>query len=271
MAAVSQTLLEFARNHRWPPAPGVEVITTPRYEITLVPDFPIPGPNSVSWIRCASNDVDQMIGEVRQTVAARKLPLMWVLDPGTEPPDLANRLAARGVHPDPHGEESTVMVLPAESELAVPPISGLAIEDALADLAMFRASDDVAAEAFAGVPFGENQALSALLERRFANARATSNRHVLLATIEGVPAGSGSITLFAPRGAMVNGGSVRPRFRGLGVYRALVAARLEIARRDGASGLVVWGGSMSGPILARLGFQPVSWRRFYVDESTVSA
>jgi GNAT superfamily N-acetyltransferase len=76
------------------------------------------------------------------------------------------------------------------------------------------------------------------------------------------------MTLFPPRGATINGGSVRPKFRGRGVYRALVAARLEIARRAGVEGLCVWGGEMSGPILARLGFEKVGWRRFYVDTST---
>jgi GNAT superfamily N-acetyltransferase len=82
--------------------------------------------------------------------------------------------------------------------------------------------------------------------------------------VDGEPAGAGSLSLFPPDGATLNGGAVRPRFRGRGVYRALVAARLRMARDAGAAGLVVWGGSMSAPILARMGFQTVSWRRFYV-------
>jgi hypothetical protein len=49
----------------------------------------------------------------------------------------------------------------------------------------------------------------------------------------------------------------------------LVAARLEIARRASVSGLAVWGGDMSGPILAGLGFETVGWRRFYLDTTTV--
>jgi len=53
------------------------------------------------------------------------------------------------------------------------------------------------------------------------------------------------------------------------VYRAMVARRLEMAREANVAGLVVWGGPMSAPILTRLGFQTVGWRRFYVDTSTV--
>jgi len=44
---------------------------------------------------------------------------------------------------------------------------------------------------------------------------------------------------------------------------------LLLAREANVAGLVVWGGPMSAPILTRLGFQTVGWRRFYVDTSTV--
>jgi GNAT superfamily N-acetyltransferase len=67
---------------------------------------------------------------------------------------------------------------------------------------------------------------------------------------------------------MITGGAVRPEFRGRGIYRAMVAARLEIARRAGVAGLAVWGAEMSAPILDRLGFEKVGWRRFYPDRST---
>ena len=108
----------------------------------------------------------------------------------------------------------------------------------------------------------------AMEERRRLNFRAAGNRHLLLAMIDDEPAGSAGISLFPPAGAAITGGSVRPKFRGRGVYRALVAARLGIARQAGVSGLVVWGGDMSAPILNRLGFEKVGWRRFYLDTST---
>jgi len=38
MPAVSQGLVDFANNLRQQAAPGVEVIVTPRYQITLQPD-----------------------------------------------------------------------------------------------------------------------------------------------------------------------------------------------------------------------------------------
>jgi hypothetical protein len=47
----------------------------------------------------------------------------------------------------------------------------------------------------------------------------------------------------------------------------MVAERVKIARQAGVDGLCVWGGDMSRPILARLGFETVGWRRFYLDAS----
>jgi GNAT superfamily N-acetyltransferase len=261
MAAVS--LIDFAKNHRQDASPGVEVIVTPHCRITLVPDFPIPGPNSVSWIRCEPGEVDGVINQAKATFGARNLPYLWVIDPGTQPPDFEAQLAARGFRPDPHAEETTVMILPADAAVAAPAVKGLEIRDALADLESFQASDRAAAEAFGETKMMENPNLAAMQERRRLNAVMAGNRRLLLATVNGEPAGSGSLTLYPPQGAMINGGAVRPAFRGLGVYRALVAARLEIARNEGAAGLAVQAGAMSQPILSRLGFTPVSWRRFY--------
>jgi GNAT superfamily N-acetyltransferase len=264
MAAFSQ-LAEFGRNHRVPAAPGIEVIETPRYRVQLVPDFPIPGPNHVEFIRCTGADAHAVIEEVRAIAAQRGLPLNWILDPDTEPADLHEHLLAHGIVPDPHDYMSKVMVLPSTAEIDAPAAAGLELHDALADLESFTTADRVSAEAFTGVHYGTPLPIDEQRERRFANHRAAGNRRIVLATVDGEPAGAGSLTLFPPEGATMNGGAVRQRFRGRGIYRALVAARLRMARDAGVAGLAVWGGRMSAPILERLGFQTVSWRRFYVE------
>ena len=101
MPAVSQALIDFANQRRQEPAPGIEVIATPRYRASIQPDFPVPGPNSVSWIRCRADETDEVIREARAIFASRHLPFSWILEPGTEPPDFAGHLAAHGIHPDP--------------------------------------------------------------------------------------------------------------------------------------------------------------------------
>jgi GNAT superfamily N-acetyltransferase len=265
MAAVSQALVAFANHFRPPGAPGVEVIDTARYRITLQPDYPIPGPNSVSWIRCRSGEADQLIDEVRSLVAPRHLPLMWTLDPQAEPADFPEHLAEHGVLPDPHAPEVDVMVLPITATIEPPQIDGLEMRDALADEASFRTADAINSEAFDAPRSGGE---GAGLERRRQNQLAAGNRRVILASVGGEAAGSAGLTLFPPHGAVLNGGGVREKFRGRGVYRAMVAARLAMARQAGVEGLAVWGGPMSAPILSRLGFEKVGWRRFYLDTTT---
>ena len=267
-AAVSQTLIDFANHHRQQAAPGIEVIATPRYQVTLQPDFPIPGPNSVAWIRCRRDEADDVIREARATIAPRHLPVMWTLDPETEPEDFAAYLAAHDVHPESHAPAVDVMVLPIDAHIESPAIAGLEIHDALADLATFRRADAVNAEAFMSRTLSDDPELIESQERRRRNQIAAGDRFVLLATVDGEPAGTGGLTLAPPTAGMINGAGVRPKFRKRGVYHALVAARLEISRRAGVEGLVVWGAPSSAPILARLGFQKVGSRRFYLDTST---
>jgi GNAT superfamily N-acetyltransferase len=208
--------------------------------------------------------VDDVIGEAQATIRARNLPFLWVVDPGTRPPDFEARLAAHGYHPDPHGKEVQVMVLPADATIEAPAVPGLELRDGLATPASFQAADRAAAEAFQETSRMDDPNLPATQERRRLNSIAAGNRRLIFATINGEPAGAASITLFPPQGAMINGGAVRQAFRGRGVYRAMVAARLEIARQERVAGLAVHAGAMSEPILSRLGFTPVSWRRFYV-------
>jgi GNAT superfamily N-acetyltransferase len=268
MPAVSQALIDFANQHRQKASPGIEVVATPRFHAMIQPDFPIAGPNNVGWIRCTAGEAGDVIREARAIFAARHLPLMWTLDPQAEPSDFVDHLAKHGIHPDPHGAESQVMVMPIDTTVEGPAIEGLEIRDALVDLATFRMADGAAAEAFeANLPMASPEYV-AMQERRRVNFRAAGNRHWLLATIDGEPAGAAGMSLFPPAGAILQGGSVRPKFRGRGIYRAMVAARQEIAREAGVDGLTVWGGDMSAPILAGLGFEKVGWRRFYLDNST---
>jgi GNAT superfamily N-acetyltransferase len=265
MAAVSQ-LAEWARSYRPQAAPGVEVVDTPRFVIQVIPDFPIPGPNNVSRIRCRPEELDGIVAEARRTFAVRGLRFVWILDPDSEPPDLADRLRAFGVRPDPHGEDAAAMILPADAPVKESPLDGLELRDALESYESFQDAEWCADEAFAGVDFGSPSFLDEGRPRRYEHNRANPRMRRLLATVHGEPAGSASLTLAPPAGAILNGGAVRPSFRGLGIYRAMVAARMRMIREAGAAGAVVWGGDMSRPILETLGFQTVGWRKFYVDD-----
>src|SRR5207244_7975534 len=118
---------------------------------------------------------------------------------------------------DPVDREAAAMILPADAELQAPALKGLLIADSLRDLESFTAAERVAAEAFAGLPFGEPMPMDGTREQRFLDARAYHNRKGILATVAGEPAGSASVTLFPPDGAIINAGAVRPGFRCSGV------------------------------------------------------
>ena len=57
-------------------------------------------------------------------------------------------------------------------------------------------------------------------------------------------------------GLLLYGGATLPSARGRGAYRALLRARWDEAAARGVPALLTQAGSMSRPILERLGFRP---------------
>jgi len=250
-------LVEVALRPWGRPQVGLIQHRTPERLVELWPSFPMPGPNHVCLVRCAPERVDPMIDETRQLAAAHGLRCMWILDPGAKPADLGERLNARGI---PQVEELDVMVLPVGTTVA-PGDQAIQIVDGLRDVATYQAAEAVQAAAFRdGGPLpGQPE--------RFAEACADPARRLFLALVGGEPAGAGWGTVHG-EGVLINGGAVHPRFQGRGVYRALVAARLGLAREVGAAGLGVQAKpDTSGPILSRFGFRTVGRWRTHADGS----
>ena len=78
----------------------------------------------------------------------------------------------------------------------------------------------------------------------------------------GVPAGAGGYTLVGDI-ARFWGAAVVPEFRGRGVYRGLVHARMADARNRGARLALVHARPTSSPILQRLGFDVFGQRKVW--------
>jgi hypothetical protein len=79
---------------------------------------------------------------------------------------------------------------------------------------------------------------------------------IFVAYVDGVPAGFGR-AIFAPEAGILMGGSTLRTARGRGVYTSLVHARWDATVARGVPRLAVSAGHMSGPILERLGFEPI--------------
>ncbi len=69
-----------------------------------------------------------------------------------------------------------------------------------------------------------------------------------------------------PHGFLLYGGATLPSARGRGAYRSLVRARWDDSVSWGTPVLITQGGSMSRPILERLGFAPVGHVQMLVDD-----
>jgi len=250
-----EPLVELALRPWGRPQVGLIQHRTPERLVELWPSFPMPGPNHVCLIRCAPERVHSVIDQTRELAAAHGLRCKWLLDPAVEPPDLGERLAARGI---PQVEELDVMVMPVGTNLA----SGdpaIEIVDGLRDEATYQAGEAVQTAAFQ-----DGGPLPGQVER-YAEACADPARRFFMALVGGEPAGAGWATV-RREGVLINGGAVHPRFQGRGAYRALVAARLGLAREAGAAGLGVQAKpDTSGPILSRFGFRTVGRWRIHAD------
>ena len=67
-------------------------------------------------------------------------------------------------------------------------------------------------------------------------------------------------------GLLLYGGATLPHARGRGAYRALNRARWDDAVAHGTPALITQGGTMSGPILERLGFERIGEVHMLMDD-----
>jgi len=93
------------------------------------------------------------------------------------------------------------------------------------------------------------------LEQReaYKNDLANPDHLLFVAYVDAVPVASSRMEVNAPFGQMYGGG-VLAAYRGRGIYRAMVAARVKAARERGLAYVCTEAADSSRPILERLGF-----------------
>jgi len=174
-------------------------------------------------------------GNVEPLVARmRELPgwVEWKYYSHDLPPDLPERLVAAGLEPE---DEETVVVAEAAS---IPPPP--------AEVELRLATHE----------FVE------LAERVFGRSHGAGLPEVsvgVVAVVDGKPVSGGRVDLeVGVEFAGLFGGVTLPGYRGLGLYRATVAKRAELARERGYRWLYSDALPTSRPILERLGFVPLT-------------
>ena len=206
----------------------------------------------VSGVRVAADDVEELLAEVRERVPAEKS-LVWWLDPGTQPPDLHERLVALGLR-EPRDRGSLLHALACVDE----PPPGPAYVDVrrVETYEDHLTATEVMWEAFA-TPEHRRAAQLKHLHTEFEAARAAGVPVTVLAHLDGRAAGLGR-SIYSDRGVFLIAGSVLEWARGRGVYRALIRARWDDAVARGTPALVTEAlPDTSYPILKRVGFVDV--------------
>ena len=223
---------------------GLRVVERPGWFQLIMPAWKTGGLNVVALTVVADDAIEAVIDHTLAEYAALGLKFRWVVDPDSRPLDLAARLARRGLT-CVHG---LAMACPSSSgeSVALPP--DLTVEQV--DHASLDAIEHVMSEGWSMDPAPVRPYHLALLDDPLRN-------RLYLARCNGVPAAAAAQTCFT-HSTYLTGGVVLPAFRGRGLYRALVAARL----RDAAASRIAIATtharvSTSAPILERVGFSTV--------------
>jgi GNAT superfamily N-acetyltransferase len=210
--------------------------------------------NTVQRQRFAEEEVDEVLAEVRGLLRARgRERTQWEVGSSAAPGNLVELLLVRGLVRDK--DPYTVALVLREAPPHVPGI----VARRVVTFEEYAAANQVQWEAFGGSE-AELAERRALLEPSWKESATVM--HAAWMDGELVCAGTSAPT---PHGLLLYGGATLPRARRRGAYRALLRARWDEAVLLGTPTLITQGGSMSRPILERLGFQPIGHVHVLVD------
>ena len=235
-----------------PLGPGSERIETPRYTLCLGPGSTW---NTVQRQRFPLEELDDVHEEVRGHLRERgRTRTQWEIG-SSAPKGLVEALYERGLTKDGDGY-AVALALGQEPPLPAPGLTARPIEN----FDEYAAGNAVQWEAFESSA-AEIAEASASLEQRYRDT--VDLMHGVWLDGELVCAGTA-----APyeHGLLLYGGATLPRGRGRGAYRALNRARWDSAVELGTPALITQGGSMSRPILERLGFERVGEVHMLLDD-----
>jgi GNAT superfamily N-acetyltransferase len=226
------------------PLPDTRIIERPGWWQIITPSLKRGGMNEVICTELPDDEADAIIDETIDSYRQLGLLFRWTIRPGTKPADLADRLARRGLR----RSESFAMARVTSGAALEDPASIAVEEVSLENVDVFT---QVMAEGWQSDP----AALDPLHRRMLADP--AGRQRMFVARCEGVPAATAGYVALE-RSAYLIGAVALPAFRGRGLYRALIHARLRHAE---ARGLKLATSNAradsSAPILERLGFERV--------------
>jgi GNAT superfamily N-acetyltransferase len=226
----------------FPRLPDLRVIERPGWLQIVTPSIKTGGLNEVMYSRLDEHGADAAIDAAIAIYRDLGLKFRWSGAPGNGPEDLGARLVRRGLD-ESWGRgmacSTDVTIAPSRDDTNIDVVRAETLADYTHVMATGWSADPIALAAMHG---------HLLADERY---------HLFVAYSAGEPAAAASYLAFA-HSAFLMGGVVLPHYRGRGLYRALVAARLAHARSLGLELAATHAReSTSAPILERIGFDTV--------------
>jgi GNAT superfamily N-acetyltransferase len=234
-------------------ADGLEIRDWGNWQTKMDPSFPSPDRDLLSMIRIEATAVPSMLAEVGEYFRKNgKERLGIIVGPGTRPENLADILLERGASltDEHHG-----MVFPVEQDLAIKVDPCIEVREVSLPETT-EAITDMVDRAW-GMPVGAcRKGVDEL--RKYPEGSVQALR-IFVAFYHGKPAAFSAMDVQPELPVIrIAGGATDPVYRGKGLYKALVKARLEAARKWDKAYLVVQAKvHTSAPILQKLGFRTI--------------
>lgn len=246
-----------AANDAWVGAApeGAEVLETGEFRLVLLPER-FPDRLQAQWVR-STRPADAVVDDLVARAAAFGQPNAFVMAKAGAPEGFDEALLARG------GElldTADILARPLPGDVDVSDVPGLEVRwRATAEVT--RDANRVGIAIFGGTPADDETIAAAAQTSRESFESGAGG--AVVAYVNGTPAGIAGLQIVDGI-ARLWGGGVLEEFRGLGVYRAMVATRLAYAAEKGARMALSQGKvTTSSPILRRLGFKSYGQERSY--------
>lgn len=210
------------------------------------------------------SDIGHVVEAVRRLLRTEQRErAIWFVPEAVSPDGVAQQLPALGLKPNdlPGADRRHALMVCHEEPPPGPP--EVLVRPA-GTFEEFLAAQLVVADSF-GQDERWREGLVQRAERYWPFQGTPGGLETFVAVVGGEVVGSAAAR-FGRCAAYLAGGGTHPDQRGRGAYRALVRARWDAAVERGTPALTVGAGTMSRPILERLGFSIVGWEDCLLDE-----
>jgi ribosomal protein S18 acetylase RimI-like enzyme len=247
-----ETVVSAYRDGFWT-RPDSQVIRREGWLEIVTPSSKMGTLNCVRHSVLPAREADSFIDSVVRRHASSSSCCRWLISPLSRPDDLAERLRQKQFKLLCRLEgmvRDTSTCLESSNSVQVRRISESSVEDYV----------DAATKAWAEPNMSSQDLRSDILWELSQNPETL---HYFVAYLDGTPAGAAAVRLLPGSGYLLGAG-VAPPFRRKGVYRALVAARLNfLQHREVPLASVVAIEETSAPVCRHLGFQKVCSMALY--------